>query len=91
MWSLAACNTVFNGLVLATLAIRTSKHIVRSIRHSLKRGMEKYLTDLTWKFTIDNLQQYSECCGIEGSQDWITNAWILSEYLSIETPKRKTL
>lgn len=59
--------------------VKISKHIVRSMRHSLEKGMYKYLSDATWKCNIDNMQYHMKCCGIDSYKDWY-NSWWLNKY-----------
>lgn len=56
--------------------IKISKHIVRSMRHSLEKGMHKYLIDDVWKSTIDKMQYQMKCCGIDNYKDWYTSSWL---------------
>lgn len=56
--------------------VKISKHIVRSMRHSLEKGMRKYLSDEVWKRTIDGMQYRMQCCGIDNYKDWYTTSWL---------------
>lgn len=56
--------------------IKISKHIVRSMRHSLEKGLRKYLIDGEWKITIDGMQYQMQCCGIDNYNDWYTSSWL---------------
>lgn len=56
--------------------VRISKHIVRSMRHSLEKGMHHYLSNEVWKHTIDSMQYNMQCCGIDSYKDWHTSSWL---------------
>lgn len=49
---------------------------MRSLRHSLEKGMRRYLIDDEWKTTFDRIQYNFECCGIDGTNDWHKTAWL---------------
>lgn len=82
MWSVASSNTIINLLILASMYVQISKHIMRSLRHSLEKGMRKYLSDNVWKVTFDRIQYNFECCGIDNYNDWHKTAWLTTYHIN---------
>lgn len=76
IWAIISTNTVINLIIISKMFAKISKHIVRSMRHSLEKGMYKYLSDDAWKRTIDRMQYQMQCCGIDSYKDWYTTAWL---------------
>lgn len=58
------------------MSVGVSNHIVRSMHHSMIRGMKRYLKDFTWKRIIDNLQYKLHCCGSKSYTDWHQISWV---------------
>lgn len=46
------------------------------MRHSLEKGMRKYLKDEVWKRTVDDMQYRMQCCGIDSYKDWYITSWL---------------
>lgn len=72
-------------LILAILAIKISKHITRSLKHSMEKGMHNYLKDPYWKNAIDKLQVMMKCCGVAGYDDWYEFTWIDEYHVDINS------
>lgn len=62
--------------------VQTSRHIIRSLRHSLEKGMHKYLLDDVWKITFDKIQYNFQCCGIDSYGDWHKIGWLTSYHVN---------
>ncbi|XP_017772768.1 PREDICTED: LOW QUALITY PROTEIN: uncharacterized protein LOC108559904 [Nicrophorus vespilloides] len=75
-WLAIGGNTLLNVLILSTMSVKISKHIVRSIRHSMEKGMRNYLKDPLWKHTIDRWQFHLQCCGVNNFKDWYEISWL---------------
>lgn len=82
---LTSCNTALNLLILAYLTARISKHIIRSLRHSLEKGIHNYLKDSNWKYAIDRWQFNLQCCGVNEYRDWHKTAWIDKYHINQES------
>lgn len=76
IWTLICCNTILNIFILACMVVKVSKHIVRSLRHSIEKGMKNYLKSEKWKFYIDSWQYNMQCCGVNGYEDWFEISWL---------------
>lgn len=84
-WILAGCNIIANIFVVAVLARYVSSHIVKSMKHSLEKGIRFYLRDADWKIMIDQLQVDFQCCGIASYKDWHNITWLSSRHLDIKS------
>lgn len=82
-------NTLLNVLILATLAVSTSKHMVRSLKHSIEKGMRSYLHNEDWKFDIDFWQFNMQCCGVNGYDDWFDVVWLNRYQINTESDEVK--
>lgn len=49
-------------------------------------GMKKYITDMSWKRRIDNMQIGLQCCGIDSFEDWHKTYWVQREFLVLDSP-----
>lgn len=49
-------------------------------------GMIQYLTNPTWKLTLDEMQMRMQCCGIESFKDWYKTAWMHHDVLDENSP-----
>lgn len=84
VWLLSSCNTAVNIVILTYLSAKIAKHIVRSLKHSLEKGVHNYLKDADWKYAIDRWQFMLQCCGVTEYKDWHRSAWIDHYHVNIE-------
>lgn len=82
-WCLVGCNTILNVIILAAVSVRIYKHIGRSMRHSLEKGIQNYLTAARWKKTIDIWQYKLQCCGIDDYKDWYEFTWMDKYHVNV--------
>lgn len=82
-------NTLLNVFILTTMAVGTSKHMVRSLKHSIEKGMKSYLHNSDWKFNIDFWQFSMQCCGVESYDDWFEVVWLNKYQINIESEEIK--
>lgn len=76
LWTCAGANIIINFIIISVSLKKISKHIIKSMKHSLHYGIQNYLCDASWKKTIDKLQYELECCGIDSYEDWYEIEWL---------------
>ncbi|KAL3269978.1 hypothetical protein HHI36_009033 [Cryptolaemus montrouzieri] len=91
LWTCAGGNILLNFVIICSILRKVSKHIVRSMKHSLQHGMRNYLKEISWKETIDRLQYQLECCGITGYQDWYDLEWLTKYQYDVRSDAIKKL
>ncbi|XP_044754210.1 peripherin-2 [Coccinella septempunctata] len=91
LWTCAGGNILLNFVIICSILRKVSKHIVRSMKHSLQHGMRNYLKEPSWKETIDRLQYQLECCGISGYQDWYDLEWLTKYHYNVNSDVIKKL
>ncbi|KAK9876900.1 hypothetical protein WA026_015936 [Henosepilachna vigintioctopunctata] len=91
LWTCAGGNILLNFIIICSILRKESKHIVRSMKHSLQHGMRNYLKEVSWKETIDRLQYQLECCGISGYQDWYELEWLTKYHYDVDSDAVKKL
>ncbi|XP_071050358.1 peripherin-2 [Onthophagus taurus] len=91
IWCLIGCNTILNIIILSIVGVKISKHIAKSMRHSLEKGMQSYLTSPMWKRTIDNWQFHMQCCGVNDYKDWYELTWLDKYHIDITQTEVQSL
>lgn len=76
IWTYSGYSSIFNMVVIGTMAAGVSNHLMRSMHYSMERGMRHYLDDMQWKKVIDTLQYSMQCCGFTSYKDWHTISWM---------------
>lgn len=84
IWHAACAALLLYLLILCNLYPKVGKHIVRSMKHSLEKGMRHYLLEHEWKETIDKMQYNLKCCGIDSYTDWYKISWLTSYHINTD-------
>ncbi|XP_043265563.1 uncharacterized protein LOC122405116 [Colletes gigas] len=86
LWTIVGLFVVCVGCFMASICASTAEHLALEIRESLREGMKRYYTDVTWKRRIDNMQVRMRCCGIDSSDDWHKTYWLKRDLLVLDSP-----
>ncbi|GLV32344.1 Tetraspanin 33B [Carabus blaptoides fortunei] len=81
IWTFSGYSSIFNVVVIGTMAAGVSNHLIQSMHYSMERGMRHYLDDMQWKKIIDTLQFNMQCCGFASYKDWHTISWMSATHV----------
>ncbi|XP_054015512.1 peripherin-2-like [Hylaeus anthracinus] len=85
-WTMLGLFVVLVGCFMASISVSTAEHLALQIRDTLREGMKRYYTDVTWKRRIDDMQIRMRCCGIDSFDDWHKTYWLQRDLLVLDSP-----
>lgn len=71
--------TAVEALILICYCVHlqyTLQIVSIEVKRILHAGLNKYLTNTTWRIFWNQFQQYYHCCGSSQNTDWFQIAWI---------------
>ncbi|XP_060825002.1 photoreceptor outer segment membrane glycoprotein 2-like isoform X1 [Bombus pascuorum] len=86
LWTLIGLFVVLVGCFMASICFSTADLLTVQLRQTLREGMKRYFTDVSWKRKIDSMQVNMQCCGIDSSDDWHKTYWLQREFLVLDSP-----